>query len=106
MSENKILAAVAESLKQTHNAVNQANNTLGVIAREFLYRSMLERELSSELIAMEAAMKGVQESIRRQQELDATLAKMDPKSRIDYKALLEENRARIEALLNDKLPRR
>ena len=106
MSENKILAAVAESLKQTHNAVDKANNALGIIAREFLYRSMLERALSSELIAMEAAMKGVQDSLRRQQELDATLAKMDPKSRLNFKAMLDENRARIEAVLNEKLPRK
>lgn len=46
MNENKILAAVAESLSKTHDAINQANNALGTLAREYLYRSMLESALS------------------------------------------------------------
>lgn len=67
MNENKILAAVAESLNKTHDAINQANNALGTLAREYLYRSMLESALSGELIAMEAALKSVQERIQRQE---------------------------------------
>lgn len=104
MNENKILAAVAESLNKTHSAINQANHALGTLAREFLYRSILERELSGELIAMEAALKSVQERIQRQEKHEAILAGMAPESREAYHALFEENRARYAKLLNEKRP--
>ncbi len=104
MNENKILAAVAESLSKTHDAINQANTALGTLAREYLYRSMLESALSGELIAMEAALKSVQERIQRQEKHEAMLAEMDPQNREAFNALYEENRARYARLLNEKHP--
>jgi formyltetrahydrofolate hydrolase len=102
MSENKILAAVAESLQKSSTAINQANSKMGVLAREFLYRSKLESELAGELIAMEAALKSVQESIRRQAQREALAAELDPQSRETFNALLAQNRARLSDLLKNE----
>lgn len=102
MSENKILAAVAESLQKSSTAINQANSKMGVLAREFLYRSTLESELAGELIAMEAALKSVHESIRRQAQREALAAELDPQSRETFNALLAQNRARLSDLLKNE----
>ena len=102
MSENKILAAVAESLQKSSTAINQANSKMGLLAREFLYRSKLESELAGELIAMEAALKSVQESIRRQAQHEAQVVELDPQSRETFNALLAQNRARLSDLLKNE----
>lgn len=102
MSENKILAAVAESLQKSSAAIDQANRKMGLLARESLYRSKLESELAGELMAMEAALTSVQESIRRQEQHEALVAGLDPQSRETFNALFAHNHARLSDLLKNE----
>lgn len=59
MSENKILAQVAESLKSVNDGVNTLNDRAGRWAEEFRYRQYLESLLKTEVMVMEAALKVV-----------------------------------------------
>ncbi|WP_333850993.1 hypothetical protein [Leclercia sp.] len=59
MSENKILAQVAASLKSVNDGVNTLNDQAGRWAEEFRYRQYLELPLTTEVMVMEAALKVV-----------------------------------------------
>ncbi|POU73701.1 hypothetical protein C3387_04965 [Leclercia sp. LSNIH6] len=68
MSENKILAQVAASLKPINDSLNTLNENAGRWAEEFRYRMYLESLLKMEIKAMETALNMVLDKARAEEE--------------------------------------
>lgn len=87
MSENKILASLSASLKNTSEQINTLNNNLGIKAKEYAFRAYQESLLELELIAMEKALEIVQEKAEKEKEYQALLEGMDPETRKIFESL-------------------
>ncbi|NIY46152.1 hypothetical protein [Cedecea colo] len=81
MSENKILAQVAASLKSIHNGVNTLNENVGIRAEEFRYRMYVEYPLKIELMVMEAALKTVLNKAKFEEEYRKILEEIESQTR-------------------------
>jgi hypothetical protein len=92
-----------ESLNKTHDAINQANNALGTLAREYLYRSMLEAR-SPEADCDGSGIEIGAGAYPAQEKQEAMLAGMDPQNRQTFNALYEKT-GPIRRLLNEKRPK-
>lgn len=77
MSENKVLAQVAASLKNVSNGVNTLNENIEVWAQEYRYRCYVESLLKIELMVMEAALKAVLEKAKLEEEYRVLRERME-----------------------------
>lgn len=85
MSENKILAQVAASLKTVNDGVNTLNDNARRWAEEFRYRMYLESLLKIELKVMEAALNSVLDKIRQEEEYRKLIQEMETEFRVEQK---------------------
>ena len=85
MSENKILAQVAASLKTVNDGVNTLNDNAGRWAEEFRYRMYLESLLKIELNVMEAALNRVLDKIRLEDEYRQLIQDMETEFSVEQK---------------------
>ncbi|MFO3903076.1 hypothetical protein AAHD62_00875 [Enterobacter hormaechei] len=85
MSENKILAQVAASLKSVNDGLNTLNDNAGRWAEEFRYRMYLESLLKIELIVMETALNSVLDKIRMEDEYRKLIQDMETEFSVKQK---------------------
>lgn len=85
MSENKILAQVAASLKTVSDGANTLNDNTGRWAEEFRYRMYLESLLKIEVAVMEAAMNRVLDKVSLEEEYRQLIQEMETEFSVEQK---------------------
>ncbi len=85
MSENKILAQVAASLKTVSDGANTLNDNAGRWAEEFRYRMYLESLLKMEVAVMEAALNRVLDKVRLEKEYRKLIQGMETEFSVEQK---------------------
>lgn len=85
MSENKILAQVAASLKTVSDGANTLNDNAGRWAEEFRYRMYLESLLKMEVAVMEAALNRVLDKVRLEEEYRKLIQGMETEFSVEQK---------------------
>lgn len=85
MSENKILAQVAASLKTVSDGANTLNDNAGRWAEEFRYRMYLESLLKIEVAVMEAALNRVLDKVRLEEEYRKLTQEMETEFSVEQK---------------------
>ena len=85
MSENKILAQVAASLKTVNEGVSKLNDNAGQWAEEFRYRMYLESLLKIEVTVMEKALNSVLDKIKQETEYHKLIQDMDNEFSVEQK---------------------
>jgi len=85
MSENKILAQVAASLKTVNEGVSKLNDNAGQWAEEFRYRMYLESLLKIEVTVMEKALNSVLDKIKQETEYRKLIQDMDNEFSVEQK---------------------
>ncbi len=85
MSENKILAQVAASLKTISDGANTLNDNAGRWAEEFRYRMYLESLLKIEVAVMEAALNRVLDKVRLEEEYRKLIQEMETEFSVEQK---------------------
>ncbi|MGG4733192.1 hypothetical protein [Leclercia adecarboxylata] len=85
MSENKILAQVAASLKTVSDGANTLNDNAGRWAEEFRYRMYLESLLKIEVAVMEAALNRVLDKVRLEEEYRKLIQEMETEFSVEQK---------------------
>lgn len=85
MSENKILAQVAASLKTVSDGANTLNDNAGRWAEEFRYRMYLESLLKIEVAVVEAALNRVLDKVRLEEEYRKLIQEMETEFSVEQK---------------------